>query len=313
MKREKILIFLLAMSLILSLTACGAEEEAKEPVRAAVFCATGAGEDTALYGALDTALNGSGLVFRKHDASTRQDQLEQIDTAIGEGFGLLIVDPVEEDAAAEILEKARAAGIGVIFMGCQADFGDYELACCVCCDGEDPQTAQGRMIGGYLLEHFEEADLNGDGVITYLLLGESAGAVRKAEQVLADGGLATLRAYEPAGEDPLAETLENCRAEDHNMVECIIAGSDDLAMEAVEALQAAGYNGEGQIRVCVFGRGGNADARNAVAAGTLTGTVYADPAGAAEAICGAALKLAAGEAPGAQYVTVPYQTVTAGE
>lgn len=306
MKREKILIILLAVWLMLSLTACGVEAAEQEIAPVAVCRNVEASEGRmALYDALDTALNGSGLIYRKYDAATQTDQGTQIDGVIEQGCSLLIVDLIDAAAAPNVIEKARAAGIGVVFMGCDVPaetLAGYEKACCVAIDSEDLQTAQGRMIGTYLLDHFEEADLNGDGTITYVLLGEEDAPVHKAEQVLADGSLAVLRPYEAAREDTMEDVLRNCSVENNNMVECVIALSDDTALEAAWALQKAGYNGPGQIRICVFGIGGTAQALQAVAEGALTGTVYDDTAGAARTICSIAVSLTGeGKLPGEQW------------
>lgn len=312
MKTEKILIFLLAVCQVLSLAACTQKADEFQPARAAVFCHIDAAEsDTALYMALDTALNSTGLIYRKNNAASQQSQLEQIDTAIGEGYSLLIVDLIDEDdkIASEVIGKAQTAEIGLIFMGDvpKEILAGYEKAFCVFSDNVRMEAAQGEMIGTYLLANFEEADLNGDGVITYLLLGEGATALRKAEQVLADGSLATLRAYEAKQEDIMMDALQNCSVEDNNMIECVVADSDDKAMEALRVLQQAGYNSEGQIRICIFGIGGTAQARNGVDSGFLTGTVYANLDGVAQTISGIALSLAQeGTLPDEQYMSVPY-------
>lgn len=313
MKREKILIFLLAACLAVCLGACGSEAAEKGTVQTAVFRNVNASEEnTALYEALETALNGAGLIYRKNDAATQTNQCKQITQALENGFGLLIVDLIDADAAGEVAAQAEEAGVGVIFL-CQvpeAVLADHEKVCCAALDSEELELTQGRMIGEYLLDHFAEADLNGDGVITYVLLGEDDRALRKAEQVLADGSLAVLRPYETAQEDILADAMLNCSVESNNMVECIIADSGEAARNAAGTLLAAGFNGPAQIRICVFTAGGDDETLAAVAEGSLTGTVYADVETAAETILAMAQVLTGdGALPAERAVTVPHQVV----
>lgn len=318
MKREKIVPFVLALCLLLSLTACAQEQEVtQEPVRAAVFCDVNAPAQTAaLFQHLDTALNGSGLLYRKFDAATQTNQNKQISAALAEGYGLLIVKLIDETSAAELLKTAQSAGAGVIFAGCdvpEAVLEGYEKACCVTLKEESAETAQGRMIGEYLLAHFAGADLNGDGVISYLLLGEDEEALQRARLTLADGGLATMEPCEAeAGEnyDLLTAALAQCTLENNNMVECVIAPGDEAALEAARALLAAGYNGPEQIHICLFSLGGTEEGIAAVEAGTLTGTVWADPQGAAETIRDLALTLAEGQTPAQRYFMIGHRVLT---
>lgn len=317
MKREKIVPFVLALCLLLPLTACAQEQDqAQEPVRAAVFCDVNAPAETAaLFQHLDTALNGSGLLYRKYDAATQTNQNKQIGAAIAEGYGLLIVKLINPDSAVEVLETARGAGAGVIFAGCdvpKAVLEGYEKACCVVLKEESPEAAQGRMIGEYLLAHFDEADLNGDGTVSYLLLGENEEALQRARLTLADGSLAAMKPCEvEAGEnhDLLKAALAQCSLENNNMVECIIAPGDEAALAAAETLQAAGYNGSDQIHICVFSVCGTGEGIAAVEAGTLTGTVWADPQGAAETIRDLALTLAGGQIPAQRYAVIGHRVL----
>ena len=60
----------------------------------------------------------------------------------------------------------------------------------------------------------------------------------------------------------------------NNMVELVIANNDEMAIGSVTALQNAGYNKEGATVIPVFGVDATDAAKDAIAAGTMTGDVY---------------------------------------
>ena len=71
-----------------------------------------------------------------------------------------------------------------------------------------------------------------------------------------------------------------------NMVEMVIANNDDIALGAISSLQTAGYNmGDGESKVIpVFGVDAVDNAKAAISAGTMSGTVMQDAEGMAAAI-----------------------------
>ena len=70
----------------------------------------------------------------------------------------------------------------------------------------------------------------------------------------------------------------------NNMVELVIANNDEMAIGAITALQNAGYNKEGATVIPVFGVDATDAAKEAIAAGTMTGTIKQDADGMANTI-----------------------------
>ena len=70
----------------------------------------------------------------------------------------------------------------------------------------------------------------------------------------------------------------------NNMVELVIANNDEMAIGSVTALQNAGYNKEGATVIPVFGVDATDAAKDAIAAGTMTGTIKQDAEGMANTI-----------------------------
>lgn len=74
---------------------------------------------TTVRTAMDKQLDELGVQYQNFDAQTNQgEQLNQVNTAISDGYNLLVVNVVENaspDAAQNIADAAKAAGIPVVF------------------------------------------------------------------------------------------------------------------------------------------------------------------------------------------------------
>ena len=119
-----------------------------------------------------------GTGYQNYDSNSNQTtQNEQIDTAISMGATALVVNIVTSgsvDASQAIVDKASAAGIPVIFFNRAVEsdeeegkvLGSYDKCAFVGTDAPEAGHMQGKMIGDYVTEHFDEIDLNGDGQIS---------------------------------------------------------------------------------------------------------------------------------------------------
>ncbi len=203
---KKILAIVLALCLALSLAACGggassapaaSTPAASTPAASAPADAGGAGADLSglnvgvfyyNYGdtyiasvrtALDAALDAKGVTYQDYDGNNNQaTQNDAIQTALTNGTNLLVVNLVNSgspDAAKAIMDMA--GDVPVIFFNRAVDTEDDPDATLKSSDkigfiGTDAPEAghlQGQMIGEYLLAHYDEVDLNGDGVISYAM------------------------------------------------------------------------------------------------------------------------------------------------
>ena len=70
----------------------------------------------------------------------------------------------------------------------------------------------------------------------------------------------------------------------NNMVELVIANNDDMALGAIAALQAAGYNNGTGKTIPVFGVDATDAAKEKIADGSMTGTIKQDAEGMASTI-----------------------------
>lgn len=271
-----------------------------------------------------TALNGKlddlGIEYTDYDSNSSQTlQSEQVDTAITTGATCLIVNIVEtssEDAAVSIVEKAEAADIPVIFFNREVSddvVNSYDKCTYVGTSADEAGIMQGEMIGEYLVENFDAVDLNGDGVIQYVMLKGQEGnleaenrtkySVEYANEALVAAGYAELEFYDAnntdlylvdkngtwsstAGNEYLVTILSEYNDANGNMVELIIANNDGMAEGAISAIQDVGYNtGEEDSPIIpVFGVDATDAAVALISEGKMVGTIKQDADGMAQGI-----------------------------
>lgn len=280
--------------------------------------------------ALNAKLDEAGITYVDQDGNaTQTTQTDQITTAIATGTDLLAVNIVETGAdgiAQNVVDQAKAAGIPLLFFNRSVSedvVKSYDKCCFVGTNYEQAGIMQGDMIGDYLLANYDAYDLNGDGVISYVMFkgqedNQEAIARTKYGQENADAklvaaGKPTLKFYDESNaqkylvdqagtwsrqvaQDYMTTILAQYNMDAGNMVELVIANNDEMALGAMQALQQAGYNnGEGTTTIPVFGVDATADAVAAIDAGTMAGTIKQDAEGMAEAIATIAANMIAGK------------------
>ena len=102
-----------------------------------------------------------------------------------------------------------------------------------------------------------------------------------------------------------------------NRIEVVLANNDDMALGAVDALEAAGYDPDSQDWPMVLGIDGTTVGLNAVNDGKMLGTVLNDAAGQADGMLELARSITAGiklpeeyELQDGKYIRMPYRIVT---
>lgn len=280
---------------------------------------------TAIRAALSHVMNEEELFFREYNAESNQTtQTSQLEEAILQGADLLLVNVVSSGSTYtgdELCLLADKADIPLVFFNrCPEADGDEGIVLGYYDDvaliGTDPKEAghmQGWMIGDYLLEHYDEVDLNGDGVISYALFkGESNNteaiyrtkySVEDANAMLEDAGYPDLQYFDSTSVDNyqldmtgrwaadssqsyMATNLLTYSLANNNMIELIISNNDDMADGAIRALNAFGMNlGTGDcITIPVFGVDATSTAKQLIREGKMTGTVMQDPEELAQCI-----------------------------
>ncbi len=314
---KKLITLLLAFALVLGLTACGSSSSGNGEV--SVFYYTYS--DTYISSvrtAMDKLLKDKGINYQNYDANGNQTtQTEQVTTALAKGSKLLIVNVVDtgsNDAAQNIVDQAKAKNVPVVFFNRSVEesvVSSYDKCVFVGTDYEMAGHMQGEMVGKYVLENFDKLDLNGDGKISYVMFKGQEGnmeaiartqyGVEDADKVLAAAGKEKLSFYDSsnskkylvdqngqwssaAATDYMSTILAKYSEANKNMVELVIANNDEMALGAISALQAAGYNKGSGKTIPVFGVDATDAARSAIKSGSMVGSIKQDADGMANVI-----------------------------
>ncbi len=269
------------------------------------------------------------------DSQNRQSvQDDQVSTLINKGVKVLIVNPVDRMMAASAVEKARAVGLPIVFINREPSaevLESYDKAWYVGAHAEDSGRLSGELIVEYFKNH-PEADRNRDGKIQYVMLcgeeGHQDASLRTEFSVRAmkDGGFEV----EELGCDTAnwdrtqgAERMKGfITSVGLDRVEAILANNDNMALGAINALRAEGYNlGDASKYIPVVGVDAIALALEAMGKGTLLGTVLNDARNLGAAAVQVAFAAAQGravnkenvgyEVTDGKYIWIPYMKVTA--
>lgn len=206
---------------------------------------------------------GYQATVNAHNADPdKQNQL--IDTAISNKVKAIILDPAGADESVPAVRKATDAGIPVFLVN--AEISEQGIAKSQIISN----NAQGATLGA---EAWVEA-MGGKGKYVELY----GNPTDNNAQVRSDGYAAVISAYpdlkkvgqETANWDRVQgkEKMEGLIAA-HPDIDGVIAGNDEMALGAIEALKDAGMID----KVKVLGFDGNADAVQAVKDGTMVATV----------------------------------------
>ena len=237
-------------------------------------------------------LNGVHIRLDIADAKENQiTQNAQIDRFIDLNFDALCVNMVDRTEAAPIIDKAREAGIPVIFFNrepVKEDLFQWEKAFYVGFDARLSAKYQARIILDRYKEDPAAIDKNGDGVIQYAMFeGEirhqdSLIRTEKSIQYLTEGGLAMEKVGGGRADwkrEQAMAIMENLLGETFPSIELIICNNDDMALGVIDALKAAGAEFNNIVGIDATPSG-----REAVKNGEMLGTVNTDAAKCADVI-----------------------------
>ncbi|MBR1603445.1 MAG: galactose ABC transporter substrate-binding protein [Synergistaceae bacterium] len=268
------------------------------------------------------------------DSQNRQPlQNDQVDAYIAKGANVVIVNPVDRTAALPLMEKAKAAGIPIVFINREPEAEVMQAYDKIWYDGAKAEES-GTQSGELIVDYFKKnagADKNKDGKIQYIMLRGEQGhqdAVLRTEysvKAMKDGGFE----LEELGSD--TANWDKVQATDKmkgfisavgiERIEAVLANNDDMALGAIEALKSEGYNmGDPAKYIPVVGVDATAPALEAMSKGEMLGTVLNDAANQGKAAVQVAVAAAMGkevnkettgyEVTDGKYIWVPYRKVT---
>lgn len=295
MAKKAVRLIVVVILAALALTGCKKEEdssmEAKKSIRIGVMLYRG--DDTFIsnirmvleekakaYEQASGIKVNLDIVDAKGSQSTQNDQVEHF---ISVGCDVLCVNIVDRSDASTIIDKAISAGTPVVFFNRQPveeDMNRWEELYYVGADAKESAVLQGSLVVDAYKKDASVFDLNGDGVVKYVLLeGETShqDALIRTEwsvQTLKDGGvpiekvIGGIANWERSQASALMEQWLNTYPDE---IELVISNNDDMALGAIDAMERMNVTG-----IKLVGIDATIPGREAVEAGKLFGTVESD-------------------------------------
>ncbi len=279
---------------------------------------------------LEANAEGKAKISVLDGQSQQVVQNAQIDAMIADKAKAIVVNPVDSSALTALTFMAKAGNVPIVFFGRDpAAFAiqGWGKAYFVGADSAEAAELQVQILADYWKAH-PEADQDKDGFLGYALLrgdknlaAAEAADLRRDKAFAAAGIRAVSRAESIANWsrlDAQAAITAILQAPKAKRIEAVICANDEMAIGAIAALRLAGQMKGPDSYVPVLGIDATRFALEAIADGSLLGTVRGDADSQGKAAFDLAYALATGQDPLAagwtitegRYVIVPYQKVT---
>lgn len=271
----------------------------------------------------------------QNDQSTQNNQ---VDTMLAKGASAVAVSVCDVTAAPTLIQKCKDAGnVPIIFFNKEITDYDvinsYENAYQVTSTGGDyGASIQAQMVIDYWKEH-PEMDKNGDGKLQLVYLmgdpGHTASQPRcdYLKSTIEDAGIEIDLLAEDTGMWVTATSKEKMDAwvsKYGDEIECCVAGNDAMALGALSAVEAAGFNTDGEESskyIPIYGIDALPEILSKIESGEITGSVLQDAKTQGQTIVKMAENLTSGKdavdgiegvevEEEAKAVRVPYQAIT---
>ena len=260
------------------------------------------------------------MVDSQNSQPTQNDQVDQFLTR---GMKVIAINTVDRTAAGAIIDKAKGRNVPVVFFNREPfaeDMGKWDKVYYVGAKAEQSGTMQGEIAAEWW-----KANKPAGAVMRYIMLkgepGHQDAELRTEFSIKAvrDAGIQVQLLAEDTAmwQRPTAvEKMDAFWSRFGDQIDIVFCNNDDMALGAIESLRKAGFFSGGRY-LPVVGVDATAPALQALAEGTLLGTVLNDAVNQGKATFDISYALATGAAPrttaGAmdgKYIWVPYQKVT---
>lgn len=296
----------------------------------------------ACYNQSDTFLNELNTCFREQlerlsneenetmvtirdAAGSQRVQNDQVKELINMGCNVLCVNLVHRADPSDILDLAKEHDVPIIFYNREPvaeDLRQWEKLYYVGADAKQSGVMQGELAAELIKSH-PQIDRNKDGKIQYVVLEGEAGhqdaiiRTEKAVETLKEKGVELEKLSCQIANWNRAQAqnrMEQMIAQSQNQIELVLANNDDMALGARDAYKKFNFT-ESALPV-FFGIDGTDVGLKAVVEGAISGTVYNDKEGQAEAMAKLAVCVVTGkgkeeiELEKGKYIYLPYCKVT---
>jgi methyl-galactoside transport system substrate-binding protein len=331
---RKAIVFCLAVLLVFGFVSCGGSNSGGTQGGAITIGASiRKYDDTYLTEQRNNMqVKGNDLGVTIDFTDSKADQVTQnnnIDIYITKKYNALAVNMQERSAADVVINKAKSAGIPVVFFNTEPfpeAMAMWDQVYYVGARAEESGLQQGWAAAEYWFANTAEADKNGDGKLQIVILQGEPGhqdaelRTEYCQKALEEKGVPfevvaqnTAMWDRVKGQDVMATFLAA-----NSNIEAVFANNDDMALGAIEALKAQGYFTGGKY-IPVFGVDATEAGKGAVADGTMLATALNDAKNQGYAVVQLCNLLAKGEAVTSaslgyeldgHYVWIPYVAVS---
>lgn len=280
---------------------------------------------------IEKLISGKANLIINDSQNSQATQNDQVDVMLNKGAKALAINLVDPQAAQTIIDKAKANEVPVIFFNKEPTLqamNSYDQTWYV----GTKSSESGEMQGQVVVETWKANpswDRNGDGIIQYALLKGEPGhpdAEARTSYVttyITNNGLKVQKLEEQTAMWDTAKAKDIVDAwitKYGNKIEYIFANNDAMALGALQAVQAQGYNtGDPNKFIPIVGVDAIPDMLNEIKKGTIVGTVLNDALNQAKAVVDLSLNVSSGKAPlegttwvldESKAVRVPYVPIT---
>ncbi len=225
---------------------------------------------------------------------SQNDQGKQNDAIDGQldKLDAFLVNLTDTGAAENVLSKIKPTGKPVILFNREPENIDsykvYDKAKFVGTKIEEAGILQGELIAEYWNNSQGKADRNGNGKLDYVLLhggldnAEAIARSKFAVDTLKQKGIEVNELAQQIAQwktNLAQEAVEAWLANNDKNIDIVISNNDGMAIGAINALKAHGYNADKNDYakyIAVFGVDATEEAKSAIKDGTMVGTVKQD-------------------------------------
>lgn len=278
-------------------------------------------QQNAVINAAKPIYEASGISYNLNDSENKQNvQNDQIDNAIQKGATILVVGMVDISSGQTVVDKAKKANIPILFYNQQPNkevIDSYENCWFVGSDARGGGLMQGEIAANTILKDYEKYDKNGNGTIEYVMIrsdlshpeanGRTEASVTRTNELFAEAGKPALIQLGTdfladdwstnKGKDAMDTFLVSNPVSETSGVELVFCNNDGIAIGAMKALQAVGWNNDSSKAVPIIGVDATAEAQTYIDAGQMLGSAGQDPKIIAQHVTDVAFNVANGKHP----------------
>lgn len=280
---------------------------------------------------IEKMIKGKATLIINDSQNSQATQNDQVDVMINRRASVLAINLVDPQAAQTIIDKAKAKGLPLVFFNKEptpAAMKSYDKVWYVGTKSEESGTMQGQIIVNSWKKN-PTWDKNKDGKMQYVMIKGEPGhpdaeaRTKYSIDYATENGIKVQKLEEQTAmwDTAKAKDIVDAWISKHgDKIEFIVANNDAMAIGALQAIQARGYNtGDKNKFIPVVGVDAIPDMLNEIKKGTVVGTVLNDALNQAQATVDLSLNAAAGKDPlagtkwvldGVKAVRVPYVPIT---